>query len=181
MIYAILFLLAVLCYNTLHMTLTTHSIIAAAVTRPIAAVHPALLFFAALASHYLSDAIPHWDYPLGAVEDTENPDKRHWSRDWRLLSGDIARFAIDGFLGAGIVLLLLRPASSDDWLRALAIIIGGSLPDFLQGVYMFGLRILKPHQRMHDFFHTKILLGPYPLIGIPFQAAIVAACYFIFF
>ena len=49
------------------MTLTTHSLIAAAVTKPLAAANPLLIFAAAFASHLIADAIPHWDYPLASL------------------------------------------------------------------------------------------------------------------
>ena len=156
-------------------TLTTHSIIAAAVTSPLAHLHPALTFVVALASHYMSDAIPHWDYRLESIGDTENPDRRTWSRSRNTLCRDIARFSADGLLGAGIVLLVTWPVTPREWLWAGSAIVGGSLPDFLQGLYMARARFLKIHQRAHDFMHSDIRLGPYPAIGIPFQLAIAFA------
>ena len=157
------------------MTLTTHSIIAAAVTRPLAHLHPALTFAVALASHYLSDAIPHWDYKLESIHKTEDVDARAWSHNPRMLLRDIARFSADGLLGAGIVLLVTWPVTPREWLWAGSAIVGGSLPDFLQGLYMARARFLKIHQRAHDFMHSDIRLGPYPAIGIPFQLAIAFA------
>lgn len=154
------------------MTLTTHSIIAAVVTKPLLHTHPILIFAAAILSHYLSDAIPHWDYQLESLSDEENADKRAWSKDWHVLGRDILHFAFDGFLGAAIVLLIARPVSREDWVWIIFSVIGGCLPDFLQGLYVLKLRLLKSHQRLHDFMHAKIRLGPYPLIGIPFQLAI---------
>ena len=162
------------------MTLTTHSIIAAAVTKPLAAANPAFIFIAAVISHYLSDAIPHWDYRLSSIEDAEDSDKRHWTHNRNTIINDIRRFAFDGFLGAGVVLLIIRPVTREQWIWAILAIIGGSLPDFLQGLYMLKLRFLKPHQRLHDLMHSKIRLGPYPRLGIPFQALIYAsALYFL--
>lgn len=151
------------------MTLTTHSIIAAAVTKPFAAMSPLLIFVIAIASHYLSDAIPHWDYQLTSIEDKEDKEKRRWGSNRRMLIKDISSMALDGFLGVGIVLLVVRPVTTQQWAWVLAAIIGGSLPDFLQGLYMLKLKFLRPHQRLHDIFHTKIRLGPYPLFGISFQ------------
>lgn len=151
------------------MTLTTHSIIAAAVTKPFAAMNPLLIFAVAIASHYLSDAIPHWDYQLTSIEDKEDKEKRRWGSNRRMLIKDAYSMALDGFLGAGIVLLIVRPVTAQQWVWVLVAIIGGSLPDFLQGLYMLKLKFLRSHQRLHDIFHTKIRLGPYPLFGIPFQ------------
>ncbi|TSC68902.1 MAG: hypothetical protein G01um101466_265 [Parcubacteria group bacterium Gr01-1014_66] len=161
------------------MTLTTHSIIAAAIAKPLMQMNPLLAFVAALASHYLSDAIPHWDYPLASIEDKEDKEKRHWGSNRRMLMKDISRMALDGFLGAGILLLIVRPVTTQQLLWTLAVIIGGSLPDFLQGLYMLKLKFLTPHQRLHDIFHTNIRLGPYPLFGVPFQLVIAAIALYI--
>ena len=153
------------------MTLATHIVIAAALTKPIAAQHPILAALVAIASHYLSDAIPHWDYGVKSVLDNENLNTRRWSTNRALLRRDMRRFAIDGFSGAAIVLLVVWPTTTTQWLWIATAIIGGALPDFLQGVSLF-LPFLRPHTRFHHFMHTKIKLGPYPLIGIPFQIVI---------
>lgn len=160
------------------MTLTTHIIIAAAATKPFAQSHPILGFFFAILSHYLADAVPHWDYRPHYMQGWAYDEKEYW--DARKTAGfrkrvirDISRFAVDGLLGAGMTLAVIRPVSTDEWLWVIAAIIGGALPDFLQGLYLSGVSFLHPLQRFHDFCHTKIKLGPYPLIGIPFQLAIL--------
>ena len=165
------------------MTLTTHIAIAAAVTKSFGYAHPLLGFFAAIASHYLSDAIPHWDYSMHAI--ANDARKLDWdagkaSAFRRRILSDVGFFAIDGCLGTLAIIFLTRPSSHNEWLWIAGTIIGACLPDFLQAVYLAGVRFLKPLQRFHDFCHTKIKLGPYPLIGIPFQIIIaLAAIYFL--
>ncbi|MEK7541500.1 MAG: hypothetical protein AAB533_01485 [Patescibacteria group bacterium] len=168
------------------MTLTTHIVIAAAVTRSLAQSHPLLGFFTALASHYLADAIPHWDYPMLALpNNTDDEQKLHWgagkARVFRKrLVRDVRTFAADALLGVMIILLIIRPASHDQWWWVAGAVIGGVLPDFLQGVYLSGAAFLRPLQYFHDWCHTNIKLGPYPLIGIPFQLVIAGiAVYFL--
>ena len=156
------------------MTLTTHSIIAAAVTKPLMYVHPIFIFLVAVASHYASDAIPHWDYPVASIKNPEDKEHRHWGRNRATLLKDISHFAFDGFLGALIVFVIVRPVTGPQWTWALLAIIGGCLPDFLQGVYMLERKFLRLHQRFHDICHTNIRLGSYPWLGIPFQAVITA-------
>ncbi|QQG44951.1 MAG: hypothetical protein HYW89_03000 [Candidatus Sungiibacteriota bacterium] len=164
------------------MTLTTHTIIAAAVTKPLASIHPAFSFLAALASHYLSDAIPHWDYKLKSAADDEDNEKRHWEFSRRTILGDLGRVTLDGFLGAALVFLLLSPATPNEWIRAILIIIGGALPDFLEGLfYTRKLNFLSPVHHFHSFTHTKIKLGPYPLIGVPFQLLILFLAFYLLF
>ncbi len=161
------------------MTLATHSIIAAAVTKPLAAAHPILILITAIATHYLSDAIPHWDYKLKSIENPEDKEHCRWGTNRTAIAKDISRMAFDGISGAAIVLLAVRPVTREQWLWVLAAIIGGCLPDFLQGIYMLKLKFLRFHQTLHDLFHTNIRLGGYPLIGIPFQLAIAAIALFI--
>ncbi len=155
------------------MTLTTHSIIAAAVTKPISHIHPLLIFVVAVATHYLSDAIPHWDYKITSIENIENREHRHFGTNRNAILHDIKNFAIDGFLGLAIVAVIARPETMQQWLWVLASVVGGCLPDFLQGLYLFKLKFLRKPQQFHDIFHTNIRLGPYALIGIPFQLVIV--------
>jgi hypothetical protein len=45
------------------LTLTTHAIVGAAIACVMPA-HPYLAISSAFASHFLLDAIPHWDYPI---------------------------------------------------------------------------------------------------------------------
>ncbi len=55
------------------MTLTTHALVGASVAALFPS-SPSLALGAALASHFLVDAIPHWHYQLrSAVGDTDNP------------------------------------------------------------------------------------------------------------
>lgn len=164
------------------MTLTAHIVIAAAVAKPLAAYHPAFAFLTALASHYLSDAIPHWDYKILSISknhDEPDRDAIRWPFGTKIFWKDLARFATDAFLGAGILYIFLRPKSLEDFLFFAAIVSGSVLPDFLQGLYFTRyFNFLRPLQRFHDKIHTKIKLGPYPLIGVPFQAALFFAAIF---
>lgn len=156
------------------MTLTTHIIIAGAVTKHIPGAHPVFIFLLALASHYGSDAIPHWDYKLGSFEEHESSDTREWNMGSTAFFKDLAKIAFDFMLGVTIFLFFARPHTAPEFLRAFLTIAGSTLPDFLQGVYYTRrAEFSKPIQQFHNFFHTKIKLGPYPLIGIPFQIIIL--------
>lgn len=155
------------------MTLATHIVIAGAITRPIAGAHPALLFLVSLASHFLADLIPHWDYDVRSVPDEqkESPDEIRFNFSDRVFWKDVARFGIDASIGFGIFLFFSWPESWPALFKIFLISASSVLPDFLQGVYFTRrAEFLKPVQRLHDFFHTRLRLGPYPLIGIPFQA-----------
>jgi hypothetical protein len=157
------------------MTLATHIIIAAAVTKPLVELYPAVIFASALASHYLSDAIPHWDYKILSFKD-KNPEdvhKRKWPFRSRTFWLDILRINVDFVIGLLVLFLIVRPGNPDEWLIYLLVASGGVLPDFLQGVYFTRKAdFLRPIHIFHDWIHTKIKLGQYPLIGVPFQILI---------
>lgn len=156
------------------MTLTTHIAIAAALTRPIAHIHPALTFIVALATHYLSDAIPHWDYELRAPERDETAHVKKISIRHPKFGRDFIKMSLDGTLGLALMWFMIEPMSFENLTWIGLAVVGGCLPDFLQGVYtILGLKFLEPIHRFHNYVHTKILLGPYPLIGIPFQLLIL--------
>lgn len=153
------------------MILITHSVIAAAVVKQLGISNPALAFAVGMATHYLSDAIPHWSYDLSSVEDQENPEIRHWNKT-RLLR-DAIKFCLDGLAGLAVVYYAAPVHSFGETLPFLLAAIGGCFPDALQGLYITVKHpLLRPLQKFHDLMHAKIRLEPYPLIGIPFQIII---------
>ncbi len=160
------------------MTLATHMIIAAAAAKPFAAFHPVISFAIAAASHFLADAIPHWDYRLESMADADDPEKQHLEFSKKKFARDLARLSADGFLGAGIVFLALKPHTATEFFFFSAIVIGGALPDFLEGVYATqAAPFLAPLHAFHNWIHTKIKLGFYPYIGIPFQILIAGIAF----
>ena len=157
------------------MTLTTHAAIAAALAKPLMRGHPLLIFAVALVSHYLSDAIPHWDYPVHSLQHVSgHKSESEWNYTSAVFWKDLNHMALDAILGMGILFFFMRPELPRDWFLFSLIIIGSMLPDFLQGLYFTKkATFLKPLQHFHDKMHTKIKLGPYPAIGIPFQLIIL--------
>lgn len=165
------------------MTLGVHMVIGAAVARRLASSHPLLAFTIGIATHYFSDAIPHWDYGVASCHGTDQEEKRRWRVTSGAFKKDLLHIALDGALGAALILLLARPASGAALTPLLLAACGAILPDLLQGIY-FAARApyLAPLQKFHDFCHTKIKLGPYPFIGIPFQLLVaLAAAYLLSF
>lgn len=161
------------------MTLTTHIIVATAAIKPFATLHPLLVFIIALASHYLSDAIPHWDYGLKAAPSREEEIKL-WSKNHSLILSDLWRVLSDLAIGALATLAVISPDSWQEALPLMVAAIGGVLPDALQGIYYTGkVPFLEPLHDFHNRVHTKIELGPYPLLGIPLQLVIVGVALWI--
>lgn len=151
------------------MILITHALIGAAAASPFGAAHPVIAFLIGYASHLLADAIPHWDYQLLSLGDQEKSDDFRWAFKSAAFRKDVIRIVLDFSAGIGLV-LLVRPEPS---LSLLSAVLGGIAPDALQGIYFTRYApFLKSLQKMHDSFHTEMKLGPYPLIGIPFQTFI---------
>lgn len=154
------------------MILATHALIGAAAISPFGDLHPVVTFLAGYASHLLTDAIPHWDYRLVSLGDQEKSGGFRWVFQSAAFKRDIVHVALDFTAGIGLT-WLIAPAPS---LPLLCAVLGGMAPDLLQGIYFTRYApFLKPLQQIHDFFHTELKLGPYPLIGIPFQVLIALA------
>lgn len=152
------------------MTLAVHALIGAAAGHAIGTHNRAVLLLAGAATHYLSDAIPHWDYRLLSFPAEEKSSMRRWIFASSPFLRDMAHVVLDGTLGILLVALVAPRAAI---IPALIGAFGGMAPDLLQGIYFTGYApFLKPLQQFHDWCHTKIKLGPYPAIGIPFQLAI---------
>lgn len=151
------------------MTLTTHILIATAVAKPFFNAHPALVFTAAVASHYLADAIPHWDWHLSSVE--EDFSDKH---DHKLILSkgvnirDLAKVSLDIVIGITIAFLILRPELNIKELTPLALsVLGGILPDMLQPIFWIWKKN-NPFvfvKKFHSFMHSKIRLGKHIWAG----------------
>src|ERR1700733_12631073 len=86
------------------LTLTTHAIVGAAIASAIP-TYPSLAIAAAFVSHFLLDAIPHWDYPI--LSDSVNPNVAAAMKYDRALLADMLRIGTDAMLGIALALLFL--------------------------------------------------------------------------
>ncbi len=147
------------------MTLTAHAVVGAAVITLLPA-HPVLGISLAFCSHFLVDAIPHWDYPISSR--SVNPSFGEKMRMDRALFLDAARIGCDGLLGFTLALLFfhsLGPA----WLIT-AGAAAAMLPDPLQFVYAhFKHEPLVSLQCFHLWMHTKKELKKQPALGVASQ------------
>lgn len=131
------------------MLLATHAIVGAAVGR-FFPKYPFLAFIFAFISHFLIDAIPHWDYPLKSfTRDKNNPKDlmkadMPWSKNF---IRDLVIIAID--LISGLILALYIFETTEFNSAILWGALGAVLPDALQFVY-FKLRV-EPFRTIHRF------------------------------
>lgn len=156
------------------MILTTHILIAAVAAKPLAASNAISAFFISLISHFLTDAIPHWQYHLKSVTgDGIDPSRKGVSFN------DYLRVGTDALIGSLILFYILNPASLTDFIFWAAVILGGVLPDFLQFLYIISKsRFLKPLSDFHRFVHSKTKIKIPTLLGIPLQIIIILTVLF---
>lgn len=157
------------------MILTTHIAIAAAAAKTLSRGNPIAAFFISWASHYLADAIPHWQYSIKTSKKwADTPEELEKIRKESLPFTDYLAVASDALVGALIVSFLSPHGSLKDWLYILAVIIGGPLPDsFLFLHKRLDWKIFEIHRKFHGSFHSRINLSPYPKLGIPFQIFVI--------
>jgi len=151
------------------MSLATHIVFAAAVTKPLLETYnPLLIFVVAFASHFVIDAIPHFDYKLSSVEN----DKI--IRNHKAITKDILNISVDVLIGSIILFVTYSFIASQFPVSAfLVVILGAVLPDALQAVYwLFKNSPVKYLQRFHLSIHANTKIKSMPL-GIGTQLALI--------
>jgi hypothetical protein len=152
------------------MILSTHAIVGGAVASLLPS-YPVLAVTAAFASHFVIDAIPHWDYPLRSIAVGRGADNRRMKMNGPLLR-DLALIGLDACLGLGLAIWLFATPGTA-WLVALGGV-AGMLPDPLQFAHsVYPREPLKSLQRFHGWIHSKRKLAW--RIGVCSQAAFATA------
>ncbi len=157
------------------MTLTAHAIVGAGIAAAMPA-HPVLGVTLAFASHFLVDAIPHYDYQIRSA--SIHPNKGgSISLDMPLFL-DLASIGTDFALG--LLLSLIFFANVDNALLVLVAAFAGQLPDALQFAYLKIKREpLIVLLKFHHFIHTSYHMRAHPLLGIFSQVGFIAAFVFL--
>src|ERR1035437_1319913 len=151
------------------MTLTTHAVVGAAIAASMPN-HPVVGFALAFASHFVLDAIPHWDYPLSSQK-TDNVNRLN---DDMIINKnffiDLLKIGIDMSCGILLVLFFFTLHSPHLFWIPMIGVAGAVLPDALQFVYFkWRHQPLIALQRFHFWIHAKHRLDDKPLIGILLQ------------
>jgi hypothetical protein len=140
------------------MTATGHALIGTVIAAKIG--NPTLAIPIALGSHFLADALPHWDTGY----------HRRQKSKIKFFTQSLADLAL-GFVLSWILIVLLFPATN--LLYALMMILVSQLPDWLTVPYLFFDCNFPPFSSIHNFqkkFDTHLGL-PWGLIN---QVAVVA-------
>jgi len=148
------------------MILVTHGLVGGSVA--LATGNPFLGALAAFASHFVLDAIPHWDYHLPALDESNGPMNIEIER--RGLLETYAKVFIDGVLGVLLPVLLAYFAEVPVALVFVGCVFA-ILPDFLQFVYFKTKTPLLYHFMLfHTLIHSHVRFDKRPVLGIAMQA-----------
>lgn len=152
------------------MILTTHGIVGAACGAFIGNTYVALPV--AFASHFILDAIPHWDYPLSSRMVAWDGAPAHTLATLirsRAFWFDCLKIGADIAIGLGLVAYL---SGGDSVVIACAA--AAMAPDFLQFAHSrFPKSVLSYLQRFHMWIHARRRIT-HPVIGPLIQVLIVA-------
>src|SRR3989344_76146 len=158
------------------MTLATHIVVAGAVASPFLP-NPLVGFLAGFLSHYVVDAIPHWDWPLKSIRINLQGRKYKTNFSSGTIIFDTMMMLSDMALGFLALFLVLQGNFSINAAVALfAAAVGGVLPG---GMDIFFLAFRKEpfvtHHRFHSWAHTRrIIPHRETLKGIFMQLPVVA-------
>lgn len=161
------------------MTLATHAVVGGTLVALFPS-HPVTAFIAGFMSHFILDAIPHWDYKI--LSAFANPDiamsanasevgiSKRIMADKKFLL-DLVRIGTDALLGLAVVFVFWYSVISAHWYIMALGAIGGMMPDFLQFVYMrFPYQPMVALQKFHTYLmHSKLRLDGRPLLGVTTQ------------
>ena len=155
------------------MILATHAILGTAAAMALRQ-NPIAAFFAAFASHFVLDALPHWEYKLSSqIRHPTDPLKNELVFDQRFIR-DLVKTGADCLTGTAISLLVVAFTSPEYIRIAFLGAIGGVLPDFLQLMYHFFPKYLHYLQWFHKKIQTQTRLNDMPVLGITLQIILAA-------
>ncbi len=160
------------------MILFTHAVVGGAVGSVIQS-HPVLAFGAGFLSHFLLDAIPHWDYKLesGTSITPQNKLQGDFSINKQFLF-DLIKIGTDMLSGFVITYVFIygNILNPQDFFGGNIFwgLVGGVLPDFLQfAYYKTKKEPLTSLQKFHIWSHSSIRLHDWYILGPTIQLLIV--------
>ena len=163
------------------MILVTHSLVGAAILKPLD--NNWLVFLVIIFSHFLLDALPHYDYEVGALsglpQGFRNKLKALFSRSHYPF---FIKVSTDYLLAITLPFILIQPSDFSVFLKILVAISAALLPDFFIGFWrMFpSNKVFYVSRLIHQKVHTNIRFEGRPVLGMSLNIAYtLAALYFI--
>jgi xanthosine utilization system XapX-like protein len=160
------------------MTLGTHAVVGAAVATLFPS-NPVLAFVGGFLSHFVLDAIPHWDYKILSLESDQNDKLNTDMKIGKFFFLDLFRIGADISIGIILTLLLFRNTESFPFILLVGSA-GAIIPDFLQFMY-FKVKTepLRTLQKFHLFAHANENINHRPVLGISCQVLVIVTSYFL--
>ena len=135
------------------MILTNHAITGAALAS-LVPNEPLIGFSVGFLSHFVLDAIPHWDYKLGSKKEDGNKMNDDLAINRKFIK-DILKIGTDGMTGLLLAYFLFCFYMKVSVFAVLCGAIGAMTPDALQFVYMkWRYEPLISLQRFHIWIHA---------------------------
>lgn len=155
------------------MVLTTHVVTGAAFAS-LTPNQPLLGFAVGFVSHFVLDAIPHWDYPrISEKKDKNNPMNNDMAINKDFVK-DIFKMGVDGIIGLLITYFIFVFYLKFSTLVILCGVTGGIVPDALQFVQMkWKHEPLTSLRRFHLWIQSWKSLDDKPVLGVLSQIAII--------
>jgi hypothetical protein len=159
------------------MILATHAVVGAIVASRFPS-HPVLAFCLAFGTHFILDAIPHWDYELKSLNYGDSDPMKTRLRITKHLIFDVMKVGADFMVGALIAIILLWPANS--LFIILIGAVGSATPDFLQFLYFrFQREPLVIIQRFHMWIHADNKMKNSLVLSASLQIVLIIICYLV--
>lgn len=132
----------IVCVTLKDMTATAHALVGTVIAAKIG--NPALAIPIAIASHVVTDAIPHWDTGSHRKEKT-----------WNALVGHTFLDVVLGFILSFLLIYFIFPGTS--YIYAFVMIIAAQSFDWLTAPYYFlKYQAFKPFYRLQKSFENEI-------------------------
>jgi hypothetical protein len=157
------------------MILTSHAIVGAALASAVP-THPVLAFSFGFCSHFVLDAIPHWDYHLSSMSEDKADPLASDMKIGKSFFFDLIKIGSDCSLGFLLAFLFFGLHSTFSYNTTLFFgALGAVTPDALQFLYFKWRREpLLVLQKFHGWIHSKIELKNKPFYGISSQIFFIA-------
>lgn len=153
------------------MILATHAIVGGAIMG-LMPNHPVEGLALAFASHFILDAIPHWEYKLKSYDFNEKEPLKSVLHLNKNFLKDLVKLGPDGILGLAVSLIFFHSF----WGAIFAM-----LPDFLQFLYLTIRREpLTSLQKFHSWTHAEHGTNKLTFAGIFSHIAVIALVIIIF-
>lgn len=150
------------------MILSTHAVIGSSISYAFS-LNPIASFVAGFASHFLLDAIPHWDYQLESSH--IHPEKSHETNS-RELFRDLVKIFFDVVIGIGLSIFVFH---SGYMFAILCGAFGAMSPDFMHLLYSkFPKGLILRFYQFHSWIHSDLKLNDRPILGPALQVIVIA-------